>query len=327
MIDLSDITVAFDGPPVIERLDLSIGAGEFFTLLGPSGCGKTTLLRTIAGFVSPSAGSVRLDGADITRLPPEQRSIGVVFQNYALFPHLSVFDNVAFGPRVAGLGRAEITRQVARALDRIGLAGHAAKKPAELSGGQQQRVAIARALILGTPVLLLDEPLSNLDAKLRDEMREEIRDMQRRLGLTAVYVTHDQTEALAISDRIAVMDQGRIRQIGAPRELYERPASPFVCSFIGETSRLPPDDRLSGGQAFARPEHIRIGDGGADAVAFDAVLERVIFKGACQRLILRAGSARLIADVPASATVGPPGGALRASVERAAIHLFPDAVR
>lgn len=324
MIELNHVTVAFDGTPVIEDLDLSIRGGEFFTLLGPSGCGKTTLLRAISGFVAPAAGQVRLDGSDITHLPPEERGIGVVFQNYALFPHLSVFENVAFGPRIAGLGRTELRRSVTEAIARIGLAEHADKKPAELSGGQQQRVAIARALILGTRVLLFDEPLSNLDAKLREDMRDEIRDIQQRLGLTALYVTHDQTEALAISDRIAVMHGGRVCQIGTPRELYDRPASEFVCGFVGETSRLPPHEGLSGGQAFARPEHIRIGAAGANEVTFQTVLERVIFQGARQRLILRVGGARIVADVPASASFGPPGGTLQASVDKAAIHVFED---
>ena len=321
MIELRDIDVAFDGARVIERLNLSIRDGEFFTLLGPSGCGKTTLLRAISGFVAPSGGQVLVDGHDVTRVPPEDRGIGVVFQNYALFPHLSVFDNVAFGLRIARATRAEIRDKVVRSLERIGMADHAQKRPAELSGGQQQRVAIARALILGTTILLFDEPLSNLDAKLREEMRDEIRDIQQRLRLTAVYVTHDQNEALAISDRIAVMRNGAIQQIGAPRELYEAPQSAFVCTFVGETSQIPPT-AMGGRVAFVRPEHIRFGPASPGEIAFEAVVERTIFQGARQRLVLRAGGMRILADVPSSDPVMPTGETRIVRVAQENAHVF-----
>src|SRR5262245_46907808 len=198
--------------------------GEFFSLLGPSGCGKTTTLRCIAGFETPSAGSISLGGQRLDDRPPHRRDVGLVFQSYALFPHLTVFDNVAFGLRLRRVARAEIARRVGEILTLVDLPDLAERYPAQLSGGQQQRVAIARSLVLEPSLLLFDEPLSNLDFKLRIQMRYELRDLQRRLGKTAIYVTHDQTEALALSDRIAVLSQGKIEQIGTPSEIYDRPA-------------------------------------------------------------------------------------------------------
>lgn len=330
MIELQEIDVTFDGKKVIEDLSLSVAEGEFFTLLGPSGCGKTTLLRTVSGFVGPSAGSVHINGRNVSAFPPEDRGIGVVFQNYALFPHMSVYDNVAYGLRTAGASRTRIRDEVPRALERIGVADHAHKKPAELSGGQQQRVAIARALILGTKVLLFDEPLSNLDAKLREAMRDEIRDIQTRLGLTVIYVTHDQHEALAISDRIAVMNAGKIRQIGSPRSLYNAPADRFVCTFIGETSRLPsqllPHHPGSERETYVRPEHLRIGAAEQDDdLGFEASLQRVTFQGARQRLQLGLGDARLIAEAPADFDPGVPGAVIALHVRRSDLLVFEKA--
>ena len=321
MIELRQIDVTFDGTRVIGGLNLSIVDGEFFTLLGPSGCGKTTLLRTISGFVVPSAGHVLVDAQNVTRVPPEDRGIGVVFQNYALFPHLSVFENVAFGLRIARVTRAELRDKVMRSLERIGMADHGQKKPAELSGGQQQRVAIARALILGTNVLLFDEPLSNLDAKLREEMRDEIRDIQQRLGLTVVYVTHDQNEALAISDRIAVMRDGAIQQIGDPRDLYDAPKSAFVCTFVGETSQIPPS-KVGGRVAFVRPEHVSFGPALPSDIAFQATLVRTIFQGARQRLVLRTEEMRILADVPSTDPVAAAGETLNVRVDRGKVQVF-----
>ena len=329
MIDLNQIDVAFGDTRVIEGLSLSIREGEFFTLLGPSGCGKTTLLRTISGFAAPAAGTVRIGGKDVTGLAPEDRGIGVVFQNYALFPHLTVFENVAFGLRVAGTARAEITERVETALERIGVPEHAGKKPAELSGGQQQRVAIARALILGAKVLLLDEPLSNLDAKLREAMRDEIRDIQQRLGLTAVYVTHDQDEALAISDRVAVMERGAIRQIGTPRDLYGAPATPFVCTFVGETSKLPPHPNLrSNGrqpEAYVRPEHVRLGTEEGDGwITLSPTVERTVYQGARLRVVLRVDDRKLVAEAPSDRHIGEPGAVLPVSIRISDLHVFPE---
>ena len=226
------------GDPAVDRLDLEIGRGEFVALLGPSGCGKTTTLRMIAGLVEPTAGRILLDGDDLTAKPTHRRNIGMVFQNYALFPHMSVADNVAFGLEMRGIAKAEARGRVAEALGLVRLGGLEGRRPKALSGGQQQRVALARALVIRPDLLLLDEPLSNLDAKLREEMRGEIREIQRRLGITTVFVTHDQAEALALADRIAVMERGRLAQLGSPEDIYERPATPFVARFVGRINAL-----------------------------------------------------------------------------------------
>ena len=217
---------------------LDVPPGEFLTLLGPSGCGKTTTLRMIAGFEAPDGGRIRFDGQDVTHLPANQRNIGFVFQNYALFPHLSVFENVAYGLRVRGLPADVAARRVGDVLALVGLAGYEQQFSAQLSGGEQQRVALARAIVIEPRVLLFDEPLSNLDAKLRVQMRQEIRALQRRLGITTVYVTHDQEEAMAVSDRIVVMDHGSVVQEGTAEDLYYRPASQFVAGFIGRVNLI-----------------------------------------------------------------------------------------
>jgi iron(III) transport system ATP-binding protein len=221
---------------VVCSVSLDIKQGEFFTFLGPSGCGKTTLLRIVAGFVAPDQGVVYLDDQPMNHVPPWRRNIGLVFQNYALWPHLSVFENVAFGLRERKVKRSEIDRRVAAALKQVDLAGAEKRRPSQLSGGQQQRVALARTLVIQPRVLLLDEPLSNLDAKLRIEMRLELLKLQRDLGLTTIYVTHDQEEALAMSTRIAVMRDGKVIQQGKPREIYEQPADKFVAAFLGHAN-------------------------------------------------------------------------------------------
>lgn len=219
--------------------DLVVEDGEFLTLLGPSGCGKTTTLRMIAGFETPNGGEIIFDGKPVNDLPPYERNIGIVFQDYALFPHMTVFKNVAFGLEMKRLPKLEIDRKVKWALEIVGLTGLEKRYPEQLSGGQQQRVALARALVVEPEVLLLDEPLSNLDAKLRLEMRSEIRRIQRELGITVIYVTHDQEEAMAISDRIAVMNVGTVEQVGTPKEIYESPRTEFVASFMGKTNVIP----------------------------------------------------------------------------------------
>ena len=231
-----NVSKHFGGTRAVDGVTLGIGRGEVFSLLGPSGCGKTTLLRMAAGFEMPDAGRILLDGQDITSVPPNLRPVNTVFQNYALFPHLSVRDNIAFGPRVAGKWKREFADDVDAMLHLVKLGEHADKKPAQLSGGQKQRVAIARALINKPQVLLLDEPLAALDLKLRQHMLAELHTIHREVGTTFIYVTHDQTEAISISDRIAVMNAGRVEQCGAPREIYESPRSGFVAAFIGDTN-------------------------------------------------------------------------------------------
>ncbi|KAA3656973.1 MAG: ABC transporter ATP-binding protein [Chloroflexi bacterium] len=220
----------------VDDVSLQIEKGEFVTLLGPSGCGKTTTLRMVAGFEFPTAGDLRLDNKVINNLPPHKRDMSMVFQSYAIFPHLTVFENIAYGLNVKRLPKAEITQRVDRVLDLVELPGFGGRTPEQLSGGQQQRVALARALVMEPKVLLMDEPLSNLDAKLREQMRSEIRRIHQQIGITSMYVTHDQTEAMTMSDRIVVMNEGRIEQVGPPTEIYRRPTSRFVADFIGRAN-------------------------------------------------------------------------------------------
>jgi putative spermidine/putrescine transport system ATP-binding protein len=235
-LQLTGLTKMYGDFRAVSDVNLDIGQGELMVLLGPSGCGKTTTLRMIAGFVAPTAGEIRLGGNDITRQPPWKRNTGLVFQSYALFPHLSVADNVAFGLRMRKLSPSEIAAKLTEALRLVRLEGLADRLPHELSGGQQQRVALARALVIEPDILLLDEPLSNLDAKLRHEVRVEIRELQKKLGLTTVMVTHDQEEALTMADRLVVMSNGRVQQVGSQRDLYENPANTFVAGFVGRTN-------------------------------------------------------------------------------------------
>ena len=237
-LTLSGVSAHYGSTQVLEALDLSVAAGELVSLLGASGCGKTTTLRLIAGFLQPTTGSIRLGGRDLTRLPAHKRDIGLVFQNYALFPHLTVRENVAFGLKQRGLPERERRPRAEAMLDRVGLSAFADRLPAALSGGQKQRVALARALVIEPPLLMLDEPLSNLDAKLRVDMRVEVRALQRAGGITAVYVTHDQEEAFSISDRVAIMHAGRIMQLDTPETLYQRPANAFVARFVGFENML-----------------------------------------------------------------------------------------
>jgi iron(III) transport system ATP-binding protein len=238
-VRLDAVTKRFGSTLAVDAVSLTVEPGEFLTLLGPSGCGKTTTLRIVAGLEEPTAGRVWIDDEDVTDRPPHARDITMVFQSYALFPHLSVFENVAYGLRVLRRPGDEVRQRVTEALALAGIGDLGTRQPSALSGGQQQRVALARALVLQPKVLLFDEPLSNLDAKLRKRMRDEIRALQRRAGITALYVTHDQAEALAVSDRIAVMAHGRVEQLGAPAEIYRRPTTRFVADFIGEANLLP----------------------------------------------------------------------------------------
>jgi spermidine/putrescine transport system ATP-binding protein len=238
-VRLDDVTKQFDDFTAVDEIELDIGKGEFFTLLGPSGCGKTTTLRMVAGFEEPTEGRVLIDSDDVAGLPPHKRPTNTVFQSYALFPHLSVGENVAFGLKRKGVESAEITRRVDEELERVGLAKEKNRRPAQLSGGQQQRVALARALVNLPKVLLLDEPLGALDLKLRKGLQVELKRIQREVGITFVYVTHDQEEALTMSDRIGVMNFGRLEQVASPEEIYERPATSFVAGFIGVSNLMP----------------------------------------------------------------------------------------
>ncbi len=238
-VTLTNVTKRFGQTVAVDDVSLDIEPGSLVTLLGPSGCGKTTILRMVAGLETVTGGRVFIGDAEVTHLPPNARDVTMMFQSYALFPHLSVFENVAYGLRVLRRSEAEVRKSAEDALALVGMAGMGERPPNALSGGQQQRVALARSLVMQPKVLLFDEPLSNLDAKLRKRMREEIRLLQQRLGITAIYVTHDQAEALAISDRIVVIDKGRISQMGSPDELYRRPGNRFVAEFIGEANFLP----------------------------------------------------------------------------------------
>jgi putative spermidine/putrescine transport system ATP-binding protein len=237
-LEIQNLVKRYGDFHAVRDVSLSVADGEFLVLLGPSGCGKTTTLRMVAGFIEPTAGQVKLGGTDITLLPPWKRNAGMVFQSYALFPHLTVAQNVAFGLEMRKVPRAEIGKRVEETLALVRLEGYGARLPRQLSGGQQQRVALARALAIHPDVLLLDEPLSNLDAKLRQEVRVEIRELQQRMGLTTVMVTHDQEEALTMADRLVVMSEGSVRQVGSQRDLYERPADRFVAGFVGRSTFL-----------------------------------------------------------------------------------------
>jgi iron(III) transport system ATP-binding protein len=238
-IQLQDLVKRFGTLEAVSHVSLEIHDGELFTLLGPSGCGKTTILRLIGGFHKPDNGEIYFDGKPVTPIPPYERNIGMVFQNYALWPHMTISDNIAYGLKLKKFSRGEITDKVSHALKLVNLVGLEKRYPGQLSGGQQQRVALARALVLNPDVLLLDEPLSNLDAKIRLQVRAEIRKLQKELGITTIYVTHDQEEALTLSDRIAVINLGKLLQIGSPRDLYERPHNPFVADFIGINNLIP----------------------------------------------------------------------------------------
>lgn len=237
-VHFQGVTKSFGATIAVDELNLEIEQGEFFSLLGPSGCGKSTTLRMLAGFIAPSTGRISVHGRDITALPPEARDIGIVFQNYAIFPHMTVFDNIAFGLVERGEDRATIKRKVDAALEQVGLSGYGERYERELSGGQKQRVALARVLVIEPEILLLDEPLSALDKKMREEMKFWIKNIQKSVGITTIYVTHDQSEALTMSDRIAVMNEGRVLQIGSPVEIYEQPNSRFIAEFIGESNLL-----------------------------------------------------------------------------------------
>ena len=301
-ITIEHITKKFPGVVALDDVHFEVTEGEFFTLLGPSGCGKTTLLRTIAGFYQQDSGHIHVGGTVMDKVPAHQRDIGMVFQNYAVFPHMTVAENVAFGLKNRKVPAAEITPRVAKALATVQLTGYDKRTPDQLSGGQQQRVGLARAMVIEPRLLLMDEPLSNLDAKLRLQMREDILDIQRELGITAVYVTHDQEEALVISDRIAVMNLGKVQQIGTPWQIYRDPANEFVATFVGNMNvfagenfmkilqddsrknlRTPQDKETKTYRVAFRPEDVRILAPGHElpphTVSFKGLVEKALYLG------------------------------------------------
>jgi len=280
-VRLSGIRRVYGNVVAVAGVDLEIGAGEFFTLLGPSGSGKTTTLRVIAGFERPDAGRVELQGVDVTRVAPAQRAVNTVFQDYALFPHMTVAENVEYGLRVKGMGRRDRRARAEAVLERVRLPALADRKPVQLSGGQRQRVALARAIVNEPPVLLLDEPLGALDLKLRQEMQIFLKVLQRDLGITFVYVTHDQEEALTMSDRLAVFNEGRIEQVGSPAEAYEHPQTEFVAGFVGVSNVLERDGR----RFTIRPEKIRMTDEGTAEGEPGAVRE-VVYVGMVTRYVV-----------------------------------------
>jgi len=265
-VEIEQLVKTYPGAqkPSVDRVSFSLPRGEMLALLGPSGCGKTTILRMIAGLIAPTSGAIRIDGRDVSAIPVHKRNMGMVFQSYALFPHMTVARNVSFGLEMRKVGKTEIEERVKKALDLVKLTGLGERKVSQLSGGQQQRAAIARSLVIEPELLLLDEPLSNLDAKLRDEMRDEIREIQARTGVTAIFVTHDQDEALSMADRLAVMSNGRLEQIGTPREIFDRPQTDFVATFIGAGNffsgkvREPGVAEVRGSASFVFPARRRL---------------------------------------------------------------------
>ncbi len=355
-VQCRDIRLSYGAHAVLRDVHLDIAPGEFFALLGPSGSGKSTLLRVIAGFNHHQHGQLLLDGQDVSGLGPWQRGVGLVFQNYALWPHMSIWDNVAFGLVERRLHRREIARRVAQVLDTVGLAALSKRRPGQLSGGQQQRVALARTLVTEPSVLLLDEPLSNLDRAMRVQMRQELLLLQRRLGLTTVFVTHDQEEAMATADRMAVLSQGEVRQVGSPSDLYDFPADPFVASFVGTMNllggtvrgqsggdvlidldgvglvNLPVQERLpSSGRVVlsARPHAFRLApaaSGADDELLWMAgVVESTEFLGETNRYQVRVGTLRLVVDQARHDARGTlyRGGSVGVGLERRRARVLP----
>jgi spermidine/putrescine transport system ATP-binding protein len=349
-IELTKLTKQFGDVTAVAGIDLHIPGGEFFSLLGPSGCGKTTTLRMIAGFEQPTSGEILLDGTDVAYTPPHQRNVNTVFQNYALFPHLNVYDNIAFGLKRAKRPKSEIRERVGKALELVQLQGYGKRKPSQLSGGQQQRVALARALVLNPAVLLLDEPLGALDAKLRKALQIELKSLQQEVGITFLYVTHDQEEALTMSDRLAVMNAGNVEQVGAPQDVYEDPRTLFVADFLGVSNLM--DARIVSASAslckvavdgyeletrgttvdvtgaakiVIRPERLELEEHGAPSGQnrIPGMVERLVYVGSAVQVIVRAATGEsLQALIPNKGGVFPfeQGTPVQ-------LHLPPDAVR
>ncbi len=351
-VEFANVSLAYGKTRVLSDVSIAIEPGEFFALLGPSGSGKSTMLRLLAGFLRPQAGTIRVAGEDVARTPPWERNIGMVFQNYALWPHMTVRQNVAFGLEERRLPRDEIDRRTAAALDLVDLGDFGGRRPGQLSGGQQQRVALARTIAIEPKVLLLDEPLSNLDAKLRVHMRTELLALQRKLGVTTIFVTHDQEEALSISDRVAVLDQGVIQQVGTPMELYDSPANRFIANFVGTINMLPGTlEQADGAMVFRsdvlgairltaaaarpgpaeiaiRPHAIRLAarDAASDAglVWAEGGVTQREFLGEFVRYTVRIGQTELTADQPHH-TADPgfaPGATVRVGINPAQVKVL-----
>lgn len=290
IIEIRNLAKSFGAVRAVDGVDLDIHAGEFLTLLGPSGSGKTTVLRMIAGFETPDSGSIKLDGVDITYLPPYERDVNTVFQDYALFPHMDVISNIEYGLRVKGVAKDERREKALKALEQVRLAGYENRKPNQLSGGQRQRVALARALVNRPAVLLLDEPLGALDLKLRQQMQIELKELQREVGITFIFVTHDQEEALTMSDRIAVFDKGRIQQLDKPSTIYERPTNEFVAGFVGISNLISGKAAQAilgkSGTFTVRPEKILVGDSSFGMRSAEGVIKEVEYLGPATRFLI-----------------------------------------
>ncbi|MBB5041029.1 ABC transporter ATP-binding protein [Shinella fusca] len=318
----------FGAVRAVDSVDLAIAEGEFFAMLGPSGSGKTTCLRLMAGFEQPTGGHIEIFGETAEGVPPYRRNVNTVFQDYALFPHLSILENVAYGLMVKGVGKAERLKAAEEALAMVKLPGYGTRRPGQLSGGQRQRVALARALVNRPRVLLLDEPLGALDLKLREQMQEELKSLQKSLGITFVFVTHDQGEALSMADRIAVFSEGRIQQLGTPEEVYKRPKTRFVADFVGSSNVLPPDfvESLGFGRHHAslRPEAITLGDG-PGRKQFSGRVTASSFLGAASRVTVEANGARIAAMVPASTAVPAEGATVTLSFLPEDLHTMDGA--
>jgi putative spermidine/putrescine transport system ATP-binding protein len=304
-----DVCRHFGPVRAVDGVTLDIAEGEFFAMLGPSGSGKTTCLRLIAGFEQPSAGHIEIFGETAEGVPPYKRNVNTVFQDYALFPHMTVGENVAYGLRIKGVAKAERERKARKALAMVKLAGYEQRRPSQLSGGQRQRVALARALVNGPKALLLDEPLGALDLKLREQMQEELKTLQKQLGITFVFVTHDQGEALSMADRVAVFNEGKIVQVDSPAKVYERPQSRFVADFVGSSNVLPPDFAANHGCSAKwtslRPERIAVAAPGTAIpkghLSADGEVKLISYQGAVTRFSVQAGDRRIAAEVPAGA--------------------------
>jgi iron(III) transport system ATP-binding protein len=354
-VEFENVSLAYGKTQVLHDVSIRIEPGEFFALLGPSGSGKSTLLRLLAGFLHPLSGAIRVGGEHVTRVPPWERDIGMVFQNYALWPHMTVRKNVAFGLEERRVPRAQIERRVAAALDLVGLGDYGERRPGQLSGGQQQRVALARTIAIEPKVLLLDEPLSNLDAKLREHMRVELLALQRKLGITTIFVTHDQEEALSIADRVAVLDQGVIQQVGTPVELYDTPANRFIATFVGTINLLRGTLAESGGRSVfradaigeiplnrsgmaapgplevaIRPHALQLAAPGAPADGgrtwIDGTVAAREFLGEFVRYNVKTGAAELVVDQPhyMGEAGFAPGAAVRIGISPGQIKLLSD---